>query len=372
MNFATTLAPLDLLHFALAFFVILWGLALILPRRQPVSLRLAGLLLGILGINMFFLSFYSSGMYLQFPHFLGTQPPASYLLGPAIYFFARSVAEAWRPTRIHLLHFIPVLIIIAAYGNVYILSAETKYQIMTAWTWEAEDFGWRYNLNRAGTITTGIYHFMGLYLLFRSGLQSRIGFLVLLTVIPTAAFVGYGTWYARLWAQEIGVIFLEIHLLAFYLLFSRERTWMDRLAPEHRPAPANSPGSASESRAVPQSRLGNVNTPAVLDRLERLMVNEKCFVDEDLDIRRLAEMLDIKQHQLSELLNHVVGVDFKTYLNQFRVQEARNLLLAERDRSVLSIAFAVGFNSKSSFHLVFRKLTGITPTEFRQQHSVVA
>ena len=73
-------------------------------------------------------------------------------------------------------------------------------------------------------------------------------------------------------------------------------------------------------------------------------------------------------YDLRFFLNKEMGKGFKTFVNEYRIEKAKELLIEDRNASVLSIAFEVGFKSKSSFNAVFRELTGMTPTIFRKEN----
>jgi len=62
-----------------------------------------------------------------------------------------------------------------------------------------------------------------------------------------------------------------------------------------------------------------------------------------------------------------MNTSFWDYVNRFRVEEARDLLENNPDVSIISVCFKVGFNSKSSFNTAFKKMTGMTPTEYRSR-----
>jgi len=114
------------------------------------------------------------------------------------------------------------------------------------------------------------------------------------------------------------------------------------------------------------TRLLNLNSETVLDKMKNLLEVEKLYCDEDLSLSRLAEILEIRPDQLSELINEKLHSNFSAYINQYRINEAKALLLSEPDRSVLSIAFAVGFNTKSSFYESFQKFTEMNPKDYRK------
>ncbi|HEY1405828.1 MAG TPA: helix-turn-helix domain-containing protein [Spirochaetota bacterium] len=60
-------------------------------------------------------------------------------------------------------------------------------------------------------------------------------------------------------------------------------------------------------------------------------------------------------------------MNFRSYLNSFRIDEARSMLIEKPELSVLEIAYATGFNSKSSFNELFIKSTGLSPRDFRSR-----
>jgi AraC-like DNA-binding protein len=80
----------------------------------------------------------------------------------------------------------------------------------------------------------------------------------------------------------------------------------------------------------------------------------------------------VSPHQLSEILNERLHMNFSSYLNGFRVREAERLLGSRPDATILEIAFEVGFSSKASFNTHFLKQTGLTPSEYRKSATVRA
>ena len=81
----------------------------------------------------------------------------------------------------------------------------------------------------------------------------------------------------------------------------------------------------------------------------------------------IGSKLDLSIHEISELLNHHMQTNFNQFINGFRIDKAKSILLDSPDMTVLDIGFDVGFNSKSSFNSIFKKTTGLTPSQFRKQ-----
>lgn len=101
--------------------------------------------------------------------------------------------------------------------------------------------------------------------------------------------------------------------------------------------------------------------------LNELLVREKLYCDEDLSLKRLADLLGVQTQELSVYLNHHLQINFNAYLNRYRIDEAIVLMKEDKERSLLSIAFAVGFNSKSVFYDAFTKQTGLSPARYRKK-----
>jgi AraC-like DNA-binding protein len=74
---------------------------------------------------------------------------------------------------------------------------------------------------------------------------------------------------------------------------------------------------------------------------------------------------------LSQVINSGIGVSFFDYLNQHRIEYAKNLLgeNAGHNNAILNVAFAVGFNSNSAFYAAFKKCVGQTPARYRRAQS---
>ena len=109
----------------------------------------------------------------------------------------------------------------------------------------------------------------------------------------------------------------------------------------------------------------------IIQRLRELMEEEKIYRQFELKLDEVAAMLLITPHQLSEFINDQLGMNFSSYVNNYRVEESRQLLVAKPDQSTLSIGLEVGFGSKPSFNTIFKQKTGMTPSEYRKKGSAL-
>ena len=115
------------------------------------------------------------------------------------------------------------------------------------------------------------------------------------------------------------------------------------------------------------SKLANLDVDELLLRLNRILEEDHVYRDETLTLNGMAKRLDITGHQLSELLNARLNVNFRQLMVNYRLREAERMLLESPEESVVNAGLKSGFNSKSAFHDAFKKKHGMTPAEFRKQ-----
>lgn len=103
--------------------------------------------------------------------------------------------------------------------------------------------------------------------------------------------------------------------------------------------------------------------------LKRIMEEDKLYLDADINMTSLAEKMQLSNGYLSQIINQREGLNFYDYINRYRVEEVKKHLTDPKfsHLSLLGIAMEAGFKSKSTFNLVFKKLTGKTPSEFKNQ-----
>jgi len=108
----------------------------------------------------------------------------------------------------------------------------------------------------------------------------------------------------------------------------------------------------------------------LIQKLKAYMYESTPYLDASLSLEGLAKQLDFASKELSVLINHTMGLHFFDFVNEYRIEHAKNLLVdkSQNDLTVLEILYEVGFNSKSSFNTEFKKRTGSTPTEYRRNH----
>ena len=120
------------------------------------------------------------------------------------------------------------------------------------------------------------------------------------------------------------------------------------------------------NRQYQTSTLLNIDCDATKEKLEQLMSDRKVYQDNELSLSLTAEMLSLKAHQLSELINTQLNMSFSSYLRLQRVKAAEKLLLMEPTVSVLAVGLSVGFSSQSAFYSAFKEVHELAPGQYRR------
>jgi AraC-like DNA-binding protein len=140
------------------------------------------------------------------------------------------------------------------------------------------------------------------------------------------------------------------------------------------PAIAGAPAVEFDVRQVEKysrSRLRDDSAQYYLSKLQTLMATERAFLESDLSLQSLAGRIKLSPHHLSQILNEKLHKNFYDYINEQRVEHARQLL-QEPQATITGVAFDSGFNSKNSFYNAFRRHAGMSPSEFRRKAGAAA
>ncbi len=110
------------------------------------------------------------------------------------------------------------------------------------------------------------------------------------------------------------------------------------------------------------------------EKLEVLLRFKKLYRDPNLSLSTAAELLDISACYLSSMVNTFNDNSFIDYINGYRVADVKKNLRSEEysQYTILSIGLEAGFNSKSAFYSSFKKHTGLTPSQYRENRLLVS
>ena len=103
-------------------------------------------------------------------------------------------------------------------------------------------------------------------------------------------------------------------------------------------------------------------------KLRLIIEEEKIYLNPNLTLSELSKTINVSSKELSKYLNETLGMNFSEYINNYRIEEVKGLMLSkEADKyTLVSLAEKAGFSSKSTFNAIFKKVTGYTPSAYRK------
>ncbi len=102
-------------------------------------------------------------------------------------------------------------------------------------------------------------------------------------------------------------------------------------------------------------------------RLLEIISDSKCYTNEELTIVDLADLVSIHYRKLSKIINQEAGVNFNTFINKYRVEEAKKIMKENNRQGGLTLDVVgqeAGFKSRSSLYAAFKKFEDKTPAKF--------
>lgn len=304
-----------------------------------------------------------SGALDSWPALLGWYLPGLLAFGPLLYRFAQSRLDLPGGAASLWLHLVPAFLSIPTLVLFMFIDSSNRLALIS--DVRAGCLEMRYLLIVALTSLHPVaYAGMGGFQLMRAVgwrldlAEKSVRLLGILLLAPGLAslllFAGFLTGNERLLFAGATGGALMVPLL--YLLGVRYPFFLDELR------------TVVERSRYRNSQLKGKDLTEIGSRLQELMTIRELYKEENLSLADLAASIPLSTHQLSEYFNVQLQVNFSRFVNGYRVQEACRLLVEQPELTVLHIAFAVGFNSKSVFNTAFSRETGLTPTAYRAKH----
>jgi AraC-like DNA-binding protein len=362
---------------------------LIAQRSNRAANRLLAALMLAFTIYLAWGPYYTAGIIRVFPHLFGISYLTPWVFGPLVYLYARAASDrAWRFTRRHLVHFVPVAIVFILRVPLYAMSGPEKVAL-----WEAMGHGrpdpatqnidpLKYLLGIAYSAATVLYlrrhrrdvehsysNVTRVNLRWLLWLSAATGGIWLLATGLRIAHVSVSlrddniTFAMALLVYGIGYMGLrqpEIFRLAAVDFSVVKEPSVEAASPPEKPE--------TLSPQYERSGLGDDEAKQLKTSLLAVMEREQPWKDSELTLPDLAARLKSTPHKVSEVLNAEMDQTFYDFVNGYRVREVQRRITAGEARSLkmLALAMDAGFASKSTFNEVFKKHTSQTPSGYRQ------
>ncbi|TGM42002.1 AraC family transcriptional regulator [Leptospira levettii] len=320
----------------------------------------SALLFLIVSLVQFHMTAEFANSFSLFPYLFGFHIPLLLLIGPLCYLYFEKMSNG-SIDKVPFIHLVPSILSI---GFILLLRATNGNDIMNLG--QSKFLGqssekWIFLLLGLGVVSIFFYTSQILFQFVKWRIQSKedlkTSFPPFLRLIAYTTSITFLFLIAQIFYMEVFLLACSgLFLLLIYIFLQRTNRF--EMIP-------NFETETSVAR-YKESRTKGIDIQHVIKRLDYLMNIEHLYTNEELTLQTLASRLDLDSHQLSEILNHNLGIGFRNYINEFRLETAAKLLKENPGMTIISIIYASGFNSKSAFHTLFQKKYGVTPQVYRK------
>lgn len=373
--------------FTIGIFLSLFLAVLLFTKKHRI---LSDTVLGIclISISIYLLNYYLHylGYWQKYPHLVGATHPFPLLYGPFVYLYvAVNLRKEQRFKWKDVLHFLPfMLTYVSMFPFLFGYSAEQKAMI------DEEDFNspFRYffiltfieyaivsavyliltyikinHYQRIIKINFGYNEGISLWwlLMLLDGFVIIYGAISIIYVVQFELDINLG-FNAELIPYAlfvVFVVFIGFFGIRYQGIFTNEKTKAIELV------------EPQEENKYQKSGLKDAEGELLHKQVCTLMEKEKPYLEPKLSLGQLAEMLGVAANKLSQVINQYEEKNFYDFVNGYRVQEfiVRAQSESNKNLNLLGIAYGSGFNSKSSFNQVFKKMMGETPSAYLKRNA---
>lgn len=320
--------------------------------------------------------YYAKGWYLSNIHFSGFTYPIPLTYGPLFYFYVKFLTKkSERFYLIDLIHFAPFVIVYLIMLPVFFYPTAEKLTFVQMMMLDKQSL--IYDVIETFIPIQGvIYTIIVARLVLEYNKQIKENFSNIEKInLEWLKYLTFGMIFC--WSTVAGS-----HIVAFFLDASQSFEIVLHIAisiiiysigylnlsqPEIFMRSQDSTDKDEVTVKYKKSGLDDSSAKEIQNKLIAVMEKQKPYLDSELTLNKLADLLKISNHHLSEVINSKLNKTYYDFINEYRVEEFKQRVHnpSNFNFSIIAIAMDSGFNSKTSFNTLFKKMTGQTPSQFR-------
>ncbi len=399
----------------LLFFYYLFNL-----KKINISKKLLIISLFILSFNSFDNGIYLSNLYSKYPHIIMISAILFFIYWPVsyLYFKSNSEKENFKFKKLDLIYFIPFTYYLITWFPFFIKSGKEKIDFVNI----PKDS----SSNIVSRILAYLFMFMLLFLMTREYKKNKIKtfenkIFLIFNILLSLLSIGYYIYFLLIYKFHIKVsniigfvsyqlvfiipLLLTVPLLLLLLksLNSRDeavtRPTIEAVTKENKTSlqptindlenleDKNTESSINKlnDEKIVKNKDENINkekykmnkisesdAKVYLEKIIGFVEDNEAYKDNDFNLTVLSNELNIPSAYISQALNTYKKETFYTFLNKYRIEIAKKMLISSdyKNKTILAIAYESGFNSKATFNNFFKKMVGTTPSKYRQKNQV--
>lgn len=311
--------------------------------------------------NLFNAYLIESGYMLHVKFLMGTSMPFQFLVGPTFFLYVTHILRSNSTFRkVDWFHFTPAIVAAIVASPYYLKPAIEKVAYVSepavnlpierAWYFGFQLFITTVYLILASRLfqaAKGKYEGW----LWLKNTQTALWVLTGIYAVTSPLFFILDDYLVEIRSFFYLSISLFIHLVGFLML--RESHILGRIG-----------------RSKPELSLDRELITALKQKITSFMTEHKPWLNSDFTLREMSTAIESNSLYTSTVLNQTFGMNFNDFVNGYRVDYAKELL--NRDEfKLFAVALESGFANKNSFNRVFKKLTGLTPSQYRENQVTI-
>jgi AraC-like DNA-binding protein len=361
-------------------------------KEKSEADKILALWLFFIGLHLTAFYLFITRQYIQYPQILGIEIPFPLLHGPFLYLYTSYLTNQLPKRNTKYLHFLPFALAYIPLLSFLFSSNDNK---ITTYNHQGAGYEWIMAPMSVAIIISGIsYVLLSLQKLnrHRKNINDQfsntdkinlawlrylifgVGIIWIVVILgkdePTFATVVLFVFFMGYFGIKQTSIFSHIPPTALIDDPAAETKTASEIESSPVIEPEKEPNQEKEKYL--KSGLSESEMQFISNRLNDLMQRERLYTNPELTLGEMALQLNIHPNYLSQVINSVEKKNFYDYINTYRVEEFNRMVKLPKNQkfTLLALAFECGFNSKTSFNRNFRKVTGLSPTEYLKQMNV--
>ena len=291
------------------------------------------------------------------------------LYGPLFYFYLRQLDKPRPINKIDFFHFFPFIMILIQNIKFYILPASQKIYLLTHNNYNdfIFTFKWDYLLVVLLLLGYGLFSVLKFRNIYKDDIEMNLWVHILV-----ASFFIYTITHLIYCIIVYSNLNLESHtvdyaLTSILVIVIGITAYFAHIHPSvFNGTPIKNLVPFVKYKKTGLSKEFSLELKIKLDSIMNL---KKPYLEPDVRLNTLADMLDISRNHASQIINEHYLMSFYDFINSYRIMEAKKMLISKKDNySVSEIAYKCGFNNRMSFYNAFKKFVGLTPKEYQKQN----
>ena len=361
------------------------GILILHKHHQLLANRFLGILMIVYSLLLFYLTFTYDRLHYEHPIVLGMLTGLALLIAPLHYLYAKylvtDIIKFDQKDTIHFIYYVAYLVFL----TIYVLSGQagTVDYSETELPIRFVIFNWILVIQCLSYMVITLlklYRYShGIKNVFSNLDKVKLNWLRNITLIFTIGLIMFlienilylsGIRFANFFDFSSVIAALMFYTLGYMGLLKTE-VFKEPAVSEsiHQLTELQSQGNLVREK-YSKSGLSMSNAKIIQDRLLTLMEKDTPYADSNLTLNSLSRKLNVTPHNLSQVINIHLGQNFFDLINQYRIEKVKKDIIdpEKSNLTLLALAFEAGFNSKAAFNIIFKKHTGMTPTEFRKKN----